>query len=41
VGVSPEWFYKGGGTMLHAHGEALVVPGFAEDGGEEAEIAGC
>jgi hypothetical protein len=41
VGVAPEWFYKGVGTMLRAHGEALVVPGFAEDGGEEAEIAGC
>ena len=41
VGVPPEWFYKGGGTMLRGHGEALVVPGFAEDGGEEAEIAGC
>jgi hypothetical protein len=41
VGAAPEWFYKGVGTMLRAHGEALVVPGFAEDGGEEAEIAGC
>ncbi len=40
VGVAPEWFYKGGGTMLRGHGEPLVVPGFAEDGGEEAEIAG-
>ena len=27
--------------MLRAHGDALVVPSFAEDGGEEAEIAGC
>jgi hypothetical protein len=40
VGVAPEWFYKGVGTMLRAHGEALVVPPYAEDGGEEAEIAG-
>jgi hypothetical protein len=40
VGVAPEWFYKGIGTMLRAHGEALVVPPYAEDGGEEAEIAG-
>jgi hypothetical protein len=41
IGVAPEWFYKGAGTMLRAHGEALVVPRFAEDGGEEAEIAGA
>jgi len=40
VGVAPEWFYKGNGTILRAHGEPLDVPAFAEDGGEEAEIAG-
>jgi hypothetical protein len=40
IGVAPEWFYKGTGAMLRAHGEALVVPPYAEDGGEEAEIAG-
>lgn len=40
VGVAPEWFYKGNGTILRAHGEALEVPPFAEDGGEEPEIAG-
>src|SRR5688572_6485891 len=39
-GAAPEWFYKGSGTVLRAHGEPLVVPGYAEDGGEEAEIAG-
>jgi hypothetical protein len=39
-GVAPEWFYKGNGTVLRAHGEDLLVPGYAEDGGEEAEIAG-
>jgi hypothetical protein len=39
-GTAPEWFYKGNGTALRAHGEALLVPGYAEDGGEEAEIAG-
>jgi hypothetical protein len=39
-GVAPEWFYKGTGSVLRAHGEELVVPGYAEDGGEEAEIAG-
>ena len=40
VGVAPEWFYKGPGTILRAHGEALEVPDYAEDGGEEAELAG-
>jgi hypothetical protein len=40
IGVAPEWFYKGVGTTLRAHGDTLVVPRFAEDGGEEAEIAG-
>ena len=40
VGVAPEWFYKGTGSMLRAHGEALDVPSYAEDGGEEAELAG-
>lgn len=40
IGVAPEWFYKGDGSILRAHGEPLVVPTFAEDGGEEGEIAG-
>jgi hypothetical protein len=40
IGVAPEWFYKGCGTVLRAHGEPLEVPPYAEDGGEEAEIAG-
>jgi len=40
IGVAPEWFYKGTGTILRAHGEPLEVPSFAEDGGEEAEVAG-
>jgi hypothetical protein len=40
IGAPPEWFYKGTGTILRAHGEPLDVPAFAEDGGEEAEIAG-
>lgn len=39
VGVQPEWFYKGCGTILRAHGELLDVPAFADDGGEEAEVA--
>jgi hypothetical protein len=40
IGVAPEWFYKGTGTILRAHGESLDVPSHAEDGGEEAEVAG-
>jgi len=40
IGISPEWFYKGTGGALRAHGEPLDVPSYAEDGGEEAEIAG-
>jgi len=40
IGVPPEWFYKGTGTMLRGHGQALEIPLYAEDGGEEAEIAG-
>ena len=40
IGVAPEWFYKGTGTILRAHGEPLLVPCYAEDGGEEAEVAG-
>jgi len=40
IGTAPEWFYKGCGTMLCAHGEPLVVPTYAEDGGEEPEVAG-
>jgi hypothetical protein len=41
VGASPEWFYKGVGTILKAHAEPLRVPAHAEDGGDEAEIAGA
>ena len=40
IGIPPEWFYKGTGATLRAHGEALEIPAYAEDGGEEAEIAG-
>jgi len=39
-GVQPEWFYKGDGSILAAPGGELVMPSFAEDGGEEPEIAG-
>ena len=41
IGVPPEWFYKGCGTILRAHGESLEVPPFGIDGGEEAEVAGA
>ena len=40
IGTPPEWFYKGTATLLRAHNEPLDVPPYAEDGGEEAEIAG-
>ncbi len=40
TGVQPEWFYKGNGTSAVAPGDALVSPAFAEDGGEEPEMAG-
>ena len=41
IGVAPEWFYKGNGSILRAHGEPLDVPNFGDDGGEEAEVAGA
>jgi hypothetical protein len=40
IGVQPEWFYKGNGTILQGHGDALTVPAYANDGGEEPEVAG-
>jgi hypothetical protein len=40
IGAAPEWFYKGPGAVLRAHGETLEVPPYAEDGGEEGEVAG-
>jgi hypothetical protein len=40
AGVSPEWFYKGTGLTLRGHNDALDIPPYAEDGGEEPEIAG-
>ena len=39
-GAPPEWFYKGTGAVLRASGEPLLIPAYAEDGGEEAEVAG-
>jgi hypothetical protein len=40
MGAQPEWFYKGDGSTLVGTGEALPLPAFAHDGGEEPEIAG-
>ena len=39
IGIAPEWFYKGDGSILQAPFGTLTIPGFAEDGGEEAEVA--
>jgi hypothetical protein len=40
VGIAPEWFYKGDGSSVRSHLEPLDIPSHAEDGGEEAELAG-
>jgi hypothetical protein len=40
-GTSPEWFYKGNGTIVRGPGEGLEIPAFALDGGEEPELGGC
>jgi hypothetical protein len=40
IGLQPEWFYKGDGSILRGHGDDLVIPPYAWDGGEEPEIAG-
>ncbi len=41
IGVAPEWFYKGPGSILRGHGEPLTIPPYGEDGGEEPEVAGA
>ena len=40
VGQQPEWFYKGDGSQLVGPTDALTMPAFAKDGGEEPELAG-
>ena len=40
VGQQPEWFYKGDGSQLVGPGGPLTMPAFAQDGGEEPELAG-
>ncbi|WP_447895087.1 AraD1 family protein [Vreelandella sp. GE22] len=40
VGAQPEWFYKGDGDCIVAPEADMPSPGFAEDAGEEPELAG-
>jgi hypothetical protein len=40
AGAQPEWFYKGDGSIVVRPGQALPAPSFAQDAGEEPEIAG-
>jgi len=40
TGVQPEWFYKGNGHIVAAPGRPIPSPAFAEDAGEEPEMAG-
>ena len=40
AGAQPEWFYKGDGAILVPPERPLVMPDFAEDGGEEPELVG-
>jgi len=40
IGIAPEWFYKGDGSVLQPPFAPLTIPAYAEDGGEEAEVAG-
>lgn len=37
---TPPWFYKGNGSHLRAHGEALTIPSYGVSGAEEAELVG-
>jgi len=41
IGVQPEWFYKGDGDCVVAPEQALELPAYALDGGEEVEVVGC
>jgi len=40
IGIQPEWAYKGDGSWLVAPEQPIELPGYAEDGGEEGEVAG-
>ncbi|MFC1465835.1 MAG: AraD1 family protein [Candidatus Brachytrichaceae bacterium NZ_4S206] len=40
IGSQPEWFYKGDGAWVTPPERPLLMPPWALDGGEEAELAG-
>ncbi|MGD1877037.1 MAG: AraD1 family protein [Kiloniellaceae bacterium] len=40
VGVAPEWFYKGDGSIVTPPEQAFEMVDFAEDGGDEVELVG-
>ncbi|MFN8836769.1 MAG: AraD1 family protein [Betaproteobacteria bacterium] len=40
IGRAPEWFYKGDGRWVVPPEQPLELPAYAEDGGEEVEVAG-
>ncbi len=40
ISVQPEWFYKGNGFCVVPPEQPLLLPSFALDGGEEAELVG-
>ena len=40
LGVQPEWFYKGDGSVIVPPGAAFQSPKFALDGSEEPEMVG-
>ncbi len=40
IGKPPEWFYKGDARWVVAPEQPLELPAYAEDGGEEVEVAG-
>lgn len=40
VGVQPEWFYKGDGSIIAAPGADIESPEFALDFGDEVEVVG-
>jgi hypothetical protein len=39
IGVQPEWAYKGDGSWLVDPEQPIELPGYADDGGEEGEVA--
>ena len=40
IGAQPEWAYKGDGRCIIPPEQPLTQPAYAEDGGEEGEVAG-